>query len=823
MPKEKEDDTKNIKPAVDSQIQQIEIVKEMKDSYLDYAMSVIVSRALPDVRDGLKPVHRRILFAMHDMGLTSSAKFRKSAAVTGDVLGKYHPHGDASVYEALVRMAQDFSMRYPLIIGQGNFGSIDGDPPAAQRYTEAKLSKIGEELLKDIEKETVDFRENYDATRKEPIVLPSAVPGLLLNGTTGIAVGMATNIPPHNLSELVEATSFLIDNPEATTEDLFKFVQGPDFPTGGFIFDKKEIIKAFSQGKGPILMRGKAEIEETKTGRHQIVISEIPFQVEKSALLEQMAKLVENKKLQGIKDIRDESDKDGMRITIELKPEALPQRILNSFYKYTDLQKNFHLNLLALVDGIQPRVLSLKEALSFFIIHRKEVIVRRIQYDLNKAKERVHILEGLDKALNKIDAVIKTIKASKSKDDARINLMKQFKLTEIQANAILEMKLQSLALLEREKIKEELELKLKQIKEWIEILKNEKKIYKVVKDELFEIKEKYGGPRRTKIISQKAGEISDEELIPDEETIIILTKDGYIKRINPSTYKVQKRGGKGMIGLKTSEEDMVEHFALASTRDNLLVFTDSGKAFKTNIYEIPEGSRISKGRGLMNFLEISPEEKVLSLIPVKKGSEIDSFLAMVTKKGVVKKTAQIDFENVRRTGIKAIKLLKGDLLKQVVRVEKGDELIIITKKGKSIRFKEKEIRSMGRVSSGVRGIKLSANDEVVAIQNIVKEKIQKANLLILTSNGSGKKVKLSNYRVQSRGGSGVITLKVNEKTGEIVFAKILENEEELVIISKKGQVIKTELKSISILGRMARGVRVMKFKTGDQIASAVCI
>jgi DNA gyrase subunit A len=820
MPKE---DTKNNGQNTNSQIQPVEIVKEMKDSYLDYAMSVIISRALPDVRDGLKPVHRRILYAMHDMGLASTAKFRKSAAVTGEVLGKYHPHGDAPVYEALVRMAQDFSMRYPLIIGQGNFGSIDGDPPAAQRYTEAKLSKVGEELLEDIEKETVDFRDNYDATRKEPVVLPSAVPGLLLNGTTGIAVGMATNIPPHNLNELVDAISFLIDNPEATTEDLFKFIQGPDFPTGGFIFDKKEIIRAFSQGKGPILMRGRAEIEETKTGRHQIIISEIPFQVEKSALLEQMAKLVENKKLQGIKDIRDESDKDGMRIMVELKPEALPQRILNTFYKFTDLQKNFHLNLLALVDGIQPRVLSLKEALSFFISHRKEVVMRRIQYDLNKAKERAHILEGLDKALNKIDAVIKVIKSSKSRDDAKINLIKQFKLTEIQAIAILEMKLQSLARLEREKIREELGMKLKQIKEWTEILKSEKKIYKVVKDELFEAKEKFGGPRKTKIISQKAGEISDEELIPDEETIIVLTKDGYIKRINPSAYRVQKRGGKGMIGLKTSEEDMVDHFISASTRDSLLVFTDSGKAFKTNVYEIPEGSRISKGRGLMNFLEITPEEKVLSLIPVKKGTGADSFLTMVTKKGVVKKTSQNDFENVRRTGIKAIKLLKGDLLKQVVRVEKGDELIIITKNGKSIRFKEKEIRPMGRVSSGVRGIKLASGDEVVAIQDINKEKIQKANLLILTSNGSGKKVKLSNYRVQSRGGSGVITIKLSEKTGEIVFAKILENEEELVIISKKGQIIKTDLKSISVLGRMAKGVRVMKLKANDHIASAVCI
>jgi len=805
------------------QIQKTEIVREMKDSYLDYAMSVIVSRALPDVRDGLKPVHRRILYAMYDMGLTSAAKFRKSAAVTGEVLGKYHPHGDAPVYEALVRMAQDFSMRYPLVIGQGNFGSIDGDPPAAQRYTEVKLSKIGEELLRDIEKDTVDFRDNYDGTRKEPVVLPAAIPNLLLNGSIGIAVGMATNIPPHNLSEIVDALIYLIDNPKATTEDLFKFIQGPDFPTGGFVYDKKEIIRAYSQGKGPILMRGKAEIEEAKGGRYRIVITEIPYQVEKSSLLAQMANLVEEKRIQGVKDIRDESDKEGMRIVVELKAGALPQRILNAFYKYTDLQKNFHLNLLALVDGIQPRVLSLQEALSYYIAHRKEVVIRRTKYDLNKAKERAHILEGLEKALGKIDAIIRVIKASKNREEAKINLIKKFKLTEVQAVAILETKLQNLARLERVKIKEELELKLKQIKTWTALLRSEKKIYETIKKELLEIKERYGDPRRTKLISQRVGEISEEDLIPEEETVIVLTKGGYVKRINPASYRVQRRGGKGTLSLKTRDEDMVEHFVLASTRDSLLVFVDSGKVFKTNVYEIPEGTKNSKGRGIMNFLEISPEEKVLSLIPIKKEEKSD-FLVMVTRNGLVKKTPQSDFENVRRTGIWAIKLLKGDFLRQAIKVKTGDEVIIITKKGKAIRFREKQIRSMGRLAAGVKGIKLAKEDEVVAIQRIEKVKLKELQILILTANGFGKKVKIRDFRIQSRGGSGIKAARLTKKTGEIIFAKVLEkDEEELLVISQKGQLIKIKLASIPVLSRMAQGVKIMRLKAGDQVASAVCI
>ena len=685
-----------------------EITEEMKNSYIDYAMSVIISRALPDVRDGLKPVHRRILYAMHEMGLGHAAKFRKSAAVIGETMAKFHPHGDAPIYEATARMAQDFSLRYPLIDGQGNWGSIDGDEVAAARYTECRLSKIGEETLRDIEKNTVDFVDNYDGTRKESVVLPSPLPQLLLNGSLGIAVGMATNIPPHNLSEVTDATVYFIDHPKATTEDLFKFIKGPDFPTGGEIYNLKEIISAYSQGKGPIVTRGKAEIIETERGKNQIVIREIPFQVQKSALLEEIASLIEEKKIEGIKDVRDESDKEGMRIVLELQRDTYPQKILNRLYKWTQLQKNFNLNLLALIDGIQPKVLSLAELLNYFISHRKEVVFRRTQYDLEKAKERTHILEGLAKALSQIDAVIKTIKGSKDRDDAQKNLVKRFKLTQIQANAILEMKLQTLARLEREKIEEELKQKLAEIKKLSLIFKSPQKIKEVIKKELQELKAKYGDERKTKVYTHKIGEISEEDLIPQEETIITLTQGGYIKRINPAVYKIQKRGGKGILGMKTLQDDVVEYFLPANTHDYLLFFTDSGKVFRTPVYEIPEGQRVARGRGLLNFLEISSEEKVLNLLPlgkedIKKGIE---YLIMVTKDGIIKRTKIEEFENVRKSGLIAITLKKGDLLKQVQKSTGLDEVILTTKKGQAIRFKEKEIREMGRGAAGVKGIRL---------------------------------------------------------------------------------------------------------------------
>ncbi len=843
MIKEKEEDKQinNI-----GSVKQREMVEELKESYIDYAMSVIVARALPDVRDGFKPVHRKILFAMNELGLGSSAKFRKSAAVTGDVLAKYHPHGDVAVYESMVRMAQDFNMRYPLINGQGNWGSIDGDGAAAMRYTECKLTKIGDLMLQDIEKNTVNFIDNYDGTRQEPVVLPSPVPQLLLNGSLGIAVGMATNIPPHNLTEVLDATIHLLDHPKAETSDLFEFVQGPDFPTGGIIYDRKEIISAYSQGKGAIIMQGKAEIVESKSGVDQIVITEIPYQVLKSTLVEQMADLVSEKKVEGIKDIKDLSDREGMRIIIDVKKGFEPQRILNKLYKFTNLQKTFHLNLLALVDGIQPEILSLVDVLKYFIDHRKQVTTRRVQYDLDKAKERAHILEGLMIALKNIDAVIQTIKKSKDKEEAKENLIKKFKLTERQAVAILEMKLQTLAGLERLKIEEELENLMKLIKELTAILKSPEKLKDIIKKEFQELKEKFGDKRRTKVVKGKLGEISEIDLIPLEETIVTLTTGGYIKRINPDTYKAQHRGGKGLVGMKTMQDDIVEHFLTASTHDNLMFFTDSGKVFQTQVYEIPEGNRVARGRGLMNFLEISTNEKVLSMVPTtgapqgkpteKQGQLLentDKFLVMITKDGTIKKTALEEFGNVRKSGIIAIKLDKGDLLRKVVKTTGNDDLIIVTKKGIAIRFKEKDVRPMGRSASGVRAIKLKSGDEIVGMDVISPsakasgdKPAEKQYLLVVMENGYGKRTEVSQYKTQSRGGSGIITAKITSKTGPAVLSSILRGsieQEDLIVISQKGQVIRTGVTSVSLLGRATQGVRIMRLDDGDKVASGACV
>jgi len=824
-----------------------EIVAEMKESYIDYAMSVIVARALPDVRDGLKPVHRRILYAMRDMGLTHAAKFRKSATVVGETLGKYHPHGDMAVYDAAVRMAQDFSLRYPLISGQGNFGSLDSDPPAASRYTEMKLSRIGEEMLSDIDKDTVNFIDNYDGTKKEPTVLPSPLPQLILNGSLGIAVGMATNIPPHNLSEVCDALIFLIDQPKADTEELFKFIQGPDFPTGGAVFGKKEIISAYSQGKGPIVMRGKVDVvEEEKTGKSRILITEIPYQVQKSGLIEQFAKLVQEKKIDGVKDIRDESDKDGIRVVIDLQRNAYPQKILNRLYKFSDLQKTFYLNMLALVDGIQPRVLSLADVLSFFLEHRQQVVFRRTKYDLDKAQERAHILEGLHKCLSKIDAVIKTIKQSKNREDALKNLMRKFKLSEIQANAILETKLSALARLEREKIEQELKEILAKIKELTAILKSPKRIKEAVKKELQELKQKFGDQRKTKVFNQQVGEIAEVDLVPQEETIITLTQGGYIKRINPSTYKIQKRGGKGILGMKTLQDDIVEHFLLSQTHDSLLFFTDSGKVFRTLAYEIPEGARVARGRGLLNFLEIAQGEKVLSLLDLGK-EDIDQGtknLIMITQNGIIKRTSLEEFKNVRRSGLIAIKLKKEDALKKAAKSAGEEEVIIATRKGQSIKFKESDIRTMGRSASGVRGINLKKGDKVVGMDVIkiqnpkskfqIKSKIQnlktrddgteKQYLLVVTENGYGKRTDVKEYRMQKRGGSGIKTANITPKTGELVASAVLRgDEEDLIVISRKGHVIRTEISSIPKLSRSTQGVRIMRLEPGDKVASAMCI
>ena len=685
------------------QVHKREIVTELKESYIDYAMSVIVARALPDVRDGLKPVHRKILFAMNEMGLGAGAKYRKSATVVGETMGKYHPHGDMAIYDTLVRMAQDFNLRYPLVNPQGNFGSIDGDGAAAPRYTECRLTKIGEALLADIEKDTVNFMDNYDGTHREPTVLPSPLPQLLLNGSLGIAVGMATNIPPHNLTELLDSIIYLLDHEKAETPDLFQFIQGPDFPTGGIIYDQKAIIEAYSQGKGAIVMRGKAEITTKKDESEQIIISEIPYQVLKSSLVEQMAELVSEKKVDGSRDIKDLSDRAGMAIIIDIKKGYQAERVLNRLYQLTSLQKTFHLNLLALVDGIQPEILSISDVLKYFIKHRTEVIIRRTKFDLQKAQDRAHILEGLMIALNNIDAVIKVIKNSKDRDDAKINLIKKFKLSDKQAVAILEMRLQTLAGLERLKIEEELKAILELIKELMAILKSPEKLKALMKKEFVELKEKFGDKRRTKVVKGKLGEVSEIDLVPLEETIVTLTTGGYIKRINPATYKIQKRGGKGIMGMKTMQEDIVEHFLSASTHDNLLFFADSGKVFQTQVFEIPEGTRVARGRGVMNFLDIKAEEKVLSLIPItkKKDDNVskERFLVMVTKMGRIKKTSLEEFENVRKSGIIAIKLEPGDTLKKVVKTSGNDDIMLATKQGIAIRFKEKDIRAMGRAAA----------------------------------------------------------------------------------------------------------------------------
>jgi DNA gyrase subunit A len=808
------------------------ITTEMQESYIDYAMSVIVARALPDVRDGLKPVHRRILYTMLEEGLRHNSKSRKSATVVGSCLGRYHPHGDMAVYDSLVRMVQPFSLRYPLINGQGNFGSIDGDPAAAQRYTECRLSKIGEEMLKDIEKNTVDFIDNYDGTRKEPTVLPSPVPQLLLNGSLGIAVGMATNIPTHNLSEVVEALIYLMDHPKADTEDLFKFIQGPDFPTGGIIYNQKEILQAYSQGKGPIVTRGRAEVQEQeKTGQRRIIITEIPYQVQKSTLMEQFANLVQEKKIEGIKDIRDESDKEGLRIVLELSREAYPQKILNRLYKFTDLQKTFHLNMLALVEGIQPRVLNLVEVLDYFISHRREVVTRRTKFELEKAKERAHILEGLHKCLANIDAVIKTIKNSANREAAEKNLIKRFRLTKIQANAILETKLSALAKLERKKIEDELKELRGRIKELTAILKSPQKIKEIIKKELKEIKDNFGDERKTKVQVQGLGEIAEEDLIPQEETIITLTQGGYIKRINPRSYKIQKRGGKGICGMKTLQDDTVEHFLSAQTHDSLLFFTDSGKVFRTQVYEIPEGSRVARGRGLLNFLEISPQEKILCLRTLSKKDQDEGikYLVMATKNGIIKKTPIEDFENIRRSGLIAITLKKGDEVRNIQKTTGQDDIILVTKKGQSIRFREKDLRPMGRTATGIRGIRLKRGDEVVAIDIIRNPKSETQNpklkeyLLVVMDNGFGKRTDVGEYKIQGRGGSGVKTANVTPKTGGIVAAKVLTGEEEdLIVISQKGQVIRSKISQIAKLNRATQGVRLMKLE-GDKVASAICV
>ncbi len=801
-------------------IEDVIITKEMEDCYLDYAMSVIVQRALPDVRDGLKPVHRRILYAMHDIGLKPQAKFKKSASVVGEVLGKYHPHGDAAVYESLVRMAQDFSMRYMLIHGQGNFGSMDGDNAAAMRYTECKLKPISEELLADIDKNTVNFVDNYDKSRQEPSVLPAKVPQLLLNGTMGIAVGMATNIPPHNLIEIVDATSYLIENPEAQTEDLMKFVKGPDFPTGGMIYGYKDILQVYSTGKGRIDVKAKADIVENQKGKFQIVISEMIYQVNKSSLIEKIADLVKEKKIEGIRDIRDESDRDGVRVVIDLKSDAYPKKVLNKLYLMTDLQKAFHVNMLALVDGIQPRVLNLKMILEYFIKHREEVIKRRTQFELDRAKERAHILEGLSIALDHIDTIIKTIKKSPTKEDAHKALMKNFKLSDRQASAILEMKLQTLAGLEQKKIKDELEEKRKLIKKLEEILKSRTKILGIITNELAEMKEKYGDERKTKVFKGAIEEFSREDIIPSEEVVVAITKAGYIKRMSPQIYHVQHRGGKGVMGAAMKEEDVVEHFFVTNTHNDLLFFTNLGRVFKTKAYEIPPSTRVAKGQAIVNFLQLSPQETVTAAISLGKDDKI-KFLVMATKNGIIKKTAIEESENVRRSGLIAIKLKKQDELRWVDSSTGSDEIAVVASNGQSIRFKEKDIRQMGRNASGVGAIRLKPSVEVVSMDVISSNK-EKKFVFTVTENGFGKISDINLYKVQRRSGSGIKTAIINAKTGKLVASRVVQESElskDLIIISQKGQTIRIPFSSVAKSGRATQGVRIMRLSAGDKIVS----
>jgi DNA gyrase subunit A len=839
-------------------VQPSEIVAEMQKSYMDYAMSVIVARALPDVRDGLKPVHRRILFAMHQVGLHHSAKYRKSATVVGEVLGKYHPHGDSSVYDAMVRLAQQFSMRYPLVDGQGNFGSIDGDPPAAMRYTEAKLAAIADEMLLDIEKETVSFSPNFDGSIEEPDVLPAKLPNLLLAGSEGIAVGMATKIPPHNLTELIDAINFMIGkvkiekkpvakeekklakgeyapNPEAPTmtfdadlEELMEFVTGPDFPTAGAIYDINEIRNAYATGRGKIIIRGKAEIEEIPNGKSAISITELPYQVNKANLVARIADLVKEKKLEGISDLRDESDRRGIRVYVELKRDAQPNKVLNNLYKFTELQTSFPVNMVALVDGT-PKTLTLREILEEYIKHRHSVIRKRSEFELKEARAREHILEGLKIAVDHIDEVISIIKKSKDADEAKKKLMSRFGLSEIQTTAILDMQLRKLAALERQKIEDELAMIRETIAYLLDLLEHPEKILKVVKDELAKLKERYGDARRTKVYKSKVGELSDEQLIPNEETIITMTETGYIKRVPRSTFKLQERGGKGVIGMTTKEEDAIDKLISAQTHDNMLFFTDKGKVYQVRVWDIPEASRQSKGQAVVNLINIESSEKVTSMLSysLKRNEQKEkgiAYIFMSTKRGVVKKTKLSEFENIRRNGLVSIKLESGDQLIWAKLTSGEDDILLVSHDGKSIRFAEGEVRHTGRDTMGVRGVMLKSDDSVVSM-DVIDDLAKKGEFLTVMEKGIGKKTEVSGFPKQRRGGQGVKVAEIKPKTGKVVVSQLVPpNCEEVILTSNKGQVVKLPIKSVPKLSRATSGVILMRFTDkNDTIAAATCL
>ena len=782
---------------------------EMKKSYIDYAMSVIVSRALPDVRDGLKPVHRRILYVMNELCLWPEKPYRKSASIVGDVMGNYHPHGDASIYDALVRLSQDFSLRYPVVDGHGNFGSIDNDPPAAMRYTEAKLKKISLEMLQDLDKDTVDMVPNYDDRLKEPSVLPAKLPFLLINGAYGIAVGMACNIPPHNLTEVVNGTIAQLDNPDITNEELMNYIKGPDFPTGGLILGKEGIKAAYTTGRGKVCVRARAEIEEDARGRYKIIVTEIPYQVNKAAMVENIAKLVSDKVLEGISDLRDESDRDGVRVVIELKRDANPNVVLNMLYKHTQLQSSQSMLMLALVDG-QPKVLKLNEILGCYIKHREQIVIRRTKYDLTKAEARLHILEGLRIAIDNIDEIIRIIRTSY--DDACQKLMSAFGLTEIQATAILEMKLRTLQGLQREKIEDEYKNLIELIARLKEILGSEALVKQIIKDELLELKEKYGDERKTEI-THAAGEIDVESLIKEETNVVTLTHAGYIKRIAADVYKSQRRGGKGLTAMSTREEDFVEHLFVTSTHNYIMFFTNQGRAFRLKAYELPEASRIAKGTAIVNLLQLSQGEKIAAVMPIEDYSA-DKYVLMATRNGLIKKTKLEEYSNIRKSGIQGITLKENDELIDARITDGNSDIVMVTREGLSIRFDEKDVRPMGRTSMGVKGITLSKDDKVVGMEPVTSNKDY---VLAITENGFGKRTEVDEYRTQSRSGKGILTYKTTQKTGHIIGIKIVNNTDDIMMITDTGVIIRINVKDVSVLGRNTQGVTLMRTSDGGKV------
>jgi DNA gyrase subunit A len=792
------------------------IEDEMKDSYLDYAMSVIISRALPDVRDGLKPVHRRILLAMNDLGITHGKPYRKSAKLTGDVTGNYHPHGTAAVYDAVVRMAQDFSMRYPLVDGQGNFGSIDGDPPAAERYTEVRMTSIAEELLADLEKETVEFGPNYDETRQMALVLPSKVPNLLINGATGIAVGMATNVPPHNLSEIVAALKAVLEEPDITPEELCRVVTGPDFPTGGIIYGRAGIREAYRTGKGKITLRARANIETQKSGKTSVIVNEIPYQTNKASIIKKIADLVHEEKLVGISDVRDESDREGMRIVIELKKDSFPKVVLNQLFAHTQLQVTYGIIMLA-IDGLKPVVMNLKELMDRFLAHREEVITRRTKYDLTRAEERAHILEGYRMALDHIDEIVQLIKKSPTPDEAKKGLVKKFKLSEIQAQAILDLRLQRLTGLERKKIEDEYLELIKKIEYYHSILDSRTRLLGLIREELDDLNTRFGDERRTEIVDEE-GEFQIEDLIAEEDMIITITHTGYIKRIPVGTYRRQRRGGKGVSGMGMKDEDFIEHLFIASTHSYMLFFTDKGKCFWVKVHELPQGGRLARGKAIVNLLEMSREENITAFVPVSDFKQ-DAYLMMATKDGFIKKTHISQFGNPRRGGIIAVILREGDRLIAAKLTSGSDDIILAKRKGKAIRFGEKDVRDMGRATQGVTGVRLVKDDRVVGMV-VVK---RGAEILAVTENGYGKRTRIGDFRNIKRGGKGVVCISTDARNGALVAVKEVLEEDEAMIITRNGIIIRCPVKSISVLGRPAKGVKLISLNEGDAVVDVTLI